>query len=81
MNQPMLNEKQASVMRKYFHEVVIYGLVIAVSGLFYLYHDLNKFIRVDQNNSNKEQMRVIERNTQTLEDIKIIFLNNSKTSK
>lgn len=57
------DEKTLSRFRGYFMEVVVLGLTIGVIFLFYLYVDLNNYIR-------SEFTKTVEKNTIVIENLK-----------
>lgn len=67
-----MNIEQGKIVRRYFYEYVVVALCVAVTTLFYFYHDLTKFVQEDLMNSNKTMQQVIQRNTDAInEKIKI----------
>lgn len=59
-------EKQASSLRKYFIEYTVLALCICVVVLFSLYYNLNTFITKTMMDDKLRMERVIERNTDYL---------------
>jgi hypothetical protein len=70
-----------SALRRYFTEYAVLGLTGAVMFLFFAYRDLNNYIRETLINSNAEQRATIERNTETLRDLKNYLLTEQNNKK
>lgn len=62
----MIDKKYISILKRYFQEAVILGLVVSVVTLFKMYNDLNDYIRNDLMKNNMKLIEVVERNTQAL---------------
>lgn len=71
-----MTDAKVTSLRRYLYEYTILGLVGAVTTLFYLYIDMNNYIRTEFRKQNIEQSRVIESNTETMKDLKTYFINN-----
>lgn len=69
---------EPSKMRKYFYEYSIFSLVGAVVFLFYLYADLNKYIREDLTRQNVEQRETLHDVSETMKEIKSIIKNKQQ---
>lgn len=69
-----LAEVKPSSLRKYLVEYVVLGLVGAVLTLFYLYLDLNNYIRKDLTRQNIETQAVILKSNEAIAE----FLNTQK---
>lgn len=66
----LVDEKKASLFRKYFIEVAIVALVLCVMSLFKLYLDQEKFIRENLLQMNVEMRTILQGNTEVMQEIK-----------
>lgn len=73
----VLNENKLSILRKYFFESVLIALSVCVVTLFYLYIDLNKYVRNNLTNEVVNSRLIIQDNTQALNETKSL-INKSK---
>lgn len=69
-----------SLLRKYFFEYAIIALCFAVSFLFYQYQSLNTYIRNVMNEQLNRQVEIIQKNTETQQEIKSFLFLNSKSN-
>ena len=72
MNLP--TENNLTLMRKYFHEVVLFGLTTCVIYLFIAYNNLNIYIRDNLTTSTVNTITSIKENTEVLRETNQILL-------
>lgn len=79
----MIKEQTPSApgLRKYFTEYIVLGLTGAVVYLFFSYRDLNSYIRENLSTMNAEQRTTIEKNTETLRDLKTYLITEQNKNK
>ncbi|HEX7904822.1 MAG TPA: hypothetical protein VF487_13180 [Chitinophagaceae bacterium] len=65
----MIETPKPSQIRKYIFEYVVIFLAAAVVTLFYMFMDLNKYIREDMVRLNIETKEAIIKNNQTLSEL------------
>ena len=68
--QPLPNEKQLSILNKYFYEYIIILLTASNIYLFTLYNNLNSYINETVSKQNERMIIVIEKNTAIIQNIK-----------
>jgi hypothetical protein len=56
------------LLRRYFYEIVLLGLVTAVVFLFWEVLSLHKYIRNDLINGNLQMTKALERNTSVVQE-------------
>lgn len=75
-----LDESKLSLTRKYFHEVVLFGLTTCVIYLFFAYKDVNNYIRDNLTMQNVNTVSAIKENTDALRRTNNILLQLSPKS-
>lgn len=65
-----VTKEDAKNLRQYLAEYVIITLSVAVGYLFYLYTDLNKFVRTTLYENGIHMQQIIEKNSLILENHK-----------
>lgn len=68
-------------IRKYLTEYAILALTGAVMYLFFSYRDLNTYIRENLSTMNAEQKTTIQKNTETLQDLKQYLITEQNKNK
>lgn len=72
----MINNPEPSKLRRYLVEYALLALCGCVIFLFYLYVDLNRYIREDLTKINTEQGRTLQTVNETMNEIKFLFKTN-----
>jgi len=69
----MTNNPEPSKLRRYLAEYALIVLSGCVIALFYLYVDLNKYIREDLTKMNTEQGKALQSVNETMNEIKFFI--------
>jgi len=72
----MTNNPDPSKLRRYLTEYALFALSGCIVFLFYLYVDLNKYIREDLTKINTEQGKTLQSVNETMNEIKFLFKTN-----
>lgn len=72
----IVDEKNLSVIRRYFYESVLVALCICVCTLFYMVIDLSKYIRVTMTEQTVAMKIIINDNTNTLKEVNKLIDKN-----
>lgn len=66
-----------SAIRNYLYEYVLIALVLATSTMFYMWVDLNKYVRTDMLQMNNQEQQTIRDNTNVMQQ----FMNYERFNK
>lgn len=72
-----MTEQKYSILRRYFTEAVVLGLTVAVVTLFYMYIDMNNYIRENMSTVLGETKDALKRNNEALEKINTTIIKQS----